>query len=177
MKYKNLFTPIKINQTIIKNRIVAAPIGDVFEEKAIGGAGIVVAGHAIVEYGRSSFASPTEPDVFSKYEVEKTYNVTLKGQITDEEVEKLKNGVQIEDYITGKAKVKILRIDKEKSLSRVEIIIHEGKNREVRKMCEAIGRKVLALHRTKIGNISVKDLRLGTWRYLKPNEIKSLLDI
>ena len=72
MKYKNLFRPIKINQTIIKNRIVAAPIGDVFEEKAIGGAGIVVAGHAIVEYGRSSFASSTEPDVFSKYEVEKT---------------------------------------------------------------------------------------------------------
>ena len=70
-----------------------------------------------------------------------------------------------------------IRIDKEKDLSRVELIIHEGKNREVRKMCEAIGRKVLALHRTKIGNISVKDLRLGTWRYLKPNEIKSLLDI
>ena len=112
-----------------------------------------------------------------KYEVEKTYNVTLKGQVTDEEIEQLKNGVQIENYVTGKAKVKILRIDKEKDLSRVEIIIHEGKNREVRKMCEAIGRKVLALHRTKIGNISVKDLRLGTWRYLRPNEIKSLLDI
>lgn len=111
-----------------------------------------------------------------KYEVEKTYNVTLKGQITDDEVENLKSGVKVDDYITGKAKVKILRIDKEKDLSRVEIIIHEGKNREVRKMCEAIGRKVLALHRTKIGNISVKDLRLGTWRYLKPNEIKSLLD-
>ena len=112
-----------------------------------------------------------------KHEINKTYQVTLKGKIAENEVEKLKNGVQIEDYITGKAKVKILRIDKEKSLSRVEIIIHEGKNREVRKMCEAIGRKVLALHRTKIGNISVKDLRLGTWRYLKPNEIKSLLDI
>lgn len=50
-------------------------------------------------------------------------------------------------------------------------------NKRSKKMCEAIGRKVLALHRTKIGNISVKDLRLGTWRYLKPNEIKSLLDI
>ena len=111
-----------------------------------------------------------------KYEVEKTYNVTLKGQITDDEVENLKSGVKVDDYITGKAKVKILRIDKEKDLSRVEIIIHEGKNREVRKMCEAIGRKVLALHRTKIDNISVKDLRLGTWRYLKSNEIKSLLD-
>ena len=112
-----------------------------------------------------------------KYEVEKTYNVTLKGQVTDKEIEQLRNGVQIENYVTGKAKVKILRIDKEKDLSRVELIIHEGKNREVRKMCEAIGRKVLALHRTKIGNISVKDLRLGTWRYLRPNEIKSLLDI
>ena len=112
-----------------------------------------------------------------KYEVEKTYNVTLKGQVTDEEIEQLRNGVQIENYVTGKAKVKILRIDKEKDLSRVELIIHEGKNREVRKMCEAIGRKFLALHRTKIGNISVKDLRLGTWRYLRPNEIKSLLDI
>ena len=112
-----------------------------------------------------------------KYEVEKTYNVTLKGQVTDEEIEQLRNGVQIENYVTGKAKVKILRIDKEKDLSRVEIRIHEGRNREVRKMCEAIGRKVLALHRTKIDKISVKDLRLGTWRYLKPNEIKSLLDI
>lgn len=110
-----------------------------------------------------------------KYEVEKTYNVTLRGQITEQEVEMLKDGVEIEDYVTGKAKVKILRIDKEKDLSRVEIVIHEGKNREVRKMCEAVGRKVLALHRTKIGSISVKDLRLGTWRYLKPHEIKSLL--
>ena len=106
-----------------------------------------------------------------KYEVEKTYNVTLKGQITDEE------GVDIGDYITKPAKTKILKIDESKNISRFQIIIHEGKNREVRKMCEAIGRKVLALHRTKIGNISVKDLRLGTWRYLKPNEIKSLLDI
>lgn len=112
-----------------------------------------------------------------KYEIEKTYQVTVKGIVTEEEIEQLKQGVRIDNYISGKAKVKILKTDKEKDLSRIEITIHEGKNREVRKMCEAIGRKVLALHRTKIGNISVKDLRLGTWRYLKPNEIKSLLDI
>ena len=86
-------------------------------------------------------------------------------------------GVDIGEYITKPAKVKILKTDEEKNISRLEITIHEGKNRQVRKMCEARGRKVLALHRTKIGNISVKDLRLGTWRYLKPNEIKSLLDI
>ena len=80
-----------------------------------------------------------------------------------------------ETYKTKKAKVKILKIDEEKNLSRIQIVIHEGKNREVRKMCEAIGRKVLALHRSKIGNISVQDLQLGKWRYLKKAEIESFI--
>lgn len=78
MKFEHLFTPIKINQLMIKNRIVAAPISDTYEEKALGGAGIVIAGHAIVEPGRSSFASPEEPDAFSKYEVETTRRKVLK---------------------------------------------------------------------------------------------------
>lgn len=111
-----------------------------------------------------------------KHEIDKTYTVTLKGIITNEEVDKLKTGVKIEDYITKPAKVKILKTDKEKNISRLEITIHEGKNRQVRKMCEAVGRKVLALHRAKIGNIAVKDLKLGTWRYLKEDEIRYLLD-
>ena len=68
-----------------------------------------------------------------------------------------------------------MKIDEEKNLSRIQIVIHEGKNREVRKMCEAIGRKVLALHRSKIGNISVQDLQLGKWRYLKKAEIESFI--
>ena len=110
-----------------------------------------------------------------KHEINKTYTVTLKGIINNEEVERLRNGVEIEDYITKPAKVKILKTDIEKDISRVEITIHEGKNRQVRKMCEAIGKKVQALHRTKIGNLDVKDLSLGKWRYLKQNEIKNLL--
>lgn len=110
-----------------------------------------------------------------KHEIEKTYQVTLKGSVTSEEVERLKNGVEIEDYISGKAKVKILKIDPEKNQSRLEITIHEGKNREVRKMCQAIDKKVLALHRSKIGNIGVKDLKLGTWRYLTKDEVQTLL--
>ncbi len=72
MELEYLFKPIKINRMMVKNRIVAAPVGDTFEEKALGGAGIVIAGHAIVDYGRSSFASADEKDIFSKYEVEKT---------------------------------------------------------------------------------------------------------
>jgi len=111
-----------------------------------------------------------------KHEIEKTYNATVKGIVTEEEIKKIRNGIEIEDYITKEAKVKILKIDKEKDISRIQITIHEGKNRQVRKMCEAIGKKVLALHRSKIGNIDVKDLKLGTWRYLKKEEVNRLIN-
>lgn len=110
-----------------------------------------------------------------KHEIEKTYTVTLKGIPTDEEIEKLRNGVDIGDFVTSKAKVKILRTDEETNKSRLEITIHEGKNRQIRRMCEAIDKKVLALHRSKIGTITVKDLELGKWRYLSQEEVKKLL--
>lgn len=107
-------------------------------------------------------------------EINKTYTVTVKGIVTNEDIEKLKNGVKIDDYISGKAQAKILKTDEEKQISRVQITIHEGKNREVRKMCEAIGKKVLALHRRKIGNLDVKKLEIGSWRYLSKKEVQEL---
>ena len=114
-----------------------------------------------------------------KHEIEKTYNATIVGKVTKENVEKLTKGVEIQDdletYVTKPAKVKILKIDEEKNLSRIQITIHEGKNREVRRMCEAIGKKVIALHRTQIGNIDVKNLQLGKWRYLTEKEIQNLI--
>ena len=114
-----------------------------------------------------------------KHEIEKTYNVTVVGIVNSNDVKELSEGVEIEvdeeKYITKPAKVKILKIDEEKNLSRIQIVIHEGKNREIRKMCDSIGKKVLALHRAKIGNIDVKDLRLGKWRYLTNKEVNSLL--
>lgn len=110
-----------------------------------------------------------------KHEINKTYTVTVKGIVTKDEVEKLEKGVEIEDYITKPAKVKILKTDTEKDISRLEITIHEGKNRQVRKMCEAVGRKVQALHRSKIGSLDVKDLKIGTWRYLNEKEVKRLI--
>ncbi len=110
-----------------------------------------------------------------KHEISKTYQVTLKGKITNQEVESLKNGVDIGECITKPALVKIMKIEEEKNISRIEITIHEGKNRQVRRMCEAIDKKVLALHRSKIGNIGVKDLKLGTWRYLDKQEVEDLI--
>ena len=136
-----------------------------------------------------------------KNEVEKTYTVTVKGIANQDDIKKLENGVKIYNsslyeteqeseldeeeqtsssqntkdyYITGKAKAKILKTDEEKQISRLQITIHEGKNREVRKMCEAIGKKVLALHRRKIANLDVKNLEIGQWRYLTENEVKLL---
>ena len=105
------------------------------------------------------------------HEITKTYIATLKGIISNEELEELRRGVEIEDYLTRPEKVKILKTDSEKNISRLEITIHEGKNRQVRNMCEAIGRNVMALHRSRIGDIGVKDLKIGEWRYLSKNEI------
>ena len=111
------------------------------------------------------------------HEIDKTYTVTVIGIVTDEEVQNLRDGVIIdEEYKTKPARVKILKTDIEKNQSRLEITIHEGKNRQVRKMCEAVGRKVIALHRSKIGNVKVNDMKIGTWRYLKPNEVDSILN-
>ena len=111
-----------------------------------------------------------------KHEIEKTYTVTIKGIVKDEEIEQLRTGIQIEDYTTKPAKVKILKTDEEKNQSRLEITIHEGKNRQVRKMCEKIGHKVLALHRSKIAGIGVKDIPLGKWRYLTKKEVNKIID-
>ena len=76
--FDHLFKPISVNGMILKNRIIATPTGDDFEEKAMGGAALVIAGHAIVEPGRSSFASPEEPYPFAKYEREETRKKVLK---------------------------------------------------------------------------------------------------
>ena len=76
--FEYLFQPININGMILKNRIIATPTGDDFEEKAKGGAALVIAGHAIVEPGKSSFSSADEPYLFSKYEREKTRERVLK---------------------------------------------------------------------------------------------------
>lgn len=76
--FEHLFEPITINGMTLKNRIIAAPTGDLFERKALGGAGLVIAGHAIVEPGKSSFASKDEPWLFDKYEREETRLRVLK---------------------------------------------------------------------------------------------------
>lgn len=76
--FEQLLRPLNVNGMILRNRIIATPTGDAFDEKALGGAALVVAGHAIVEPGRSSFASEDEPWPFAKYEREATRKRVLK---------------------------------------------------------------------------------------------------
>ena len=111
-----------------------------------------------------------------RHEVEKKYNVTIIGIVSSDDIKQLEEGVIIDDtYKTKPAKVKILKIDKEKNRSRIQITIHEGKNRQIRKMIEAIDKRVEALHRSQIGFLNVKDLKIGEWRYLTNEEVKRLL--
>ena len=111
-----------------------------------------------------------------KHEITKTYTVTLKGIVSDEEIEVLRNGVKIEEnFVTSPAKVRKIKEDIENNKTRLEIVIHEGRNRQVRKMCEKIGKHVLALHRSKIGDIDLKNLKIGNWRFLTEKEVESLL--
>ena len=114
--------------------------------------------------------------IHPKYEVEKTYQVTIDGLINDNEISQLEKGIEIEDYVTAPAKVKLIRKNENRYTSFLEITIHEGKNREIRKMFEKLGYHVLKLHRIKEANIELGNLKSGEYRRLKPYEIKKLND-
>ena len=107
-----------------------------------------------------------------KYEVEKKYIAKVKGIPTEKELSQFRNGLQIEDYVTSKAKIKI--IDREKDNSTLEVVIHEGKNRQVRKMCSKIGHQVVELKRVEMGDIKLGDIKEGKWRHLNPREVDYL---
>ncbi|SHH47960.1 23S rRNA pseudouridine2605 synthase [Caloranaerobacter azorensis DSM 13643] len=107
-----------------------------------------------------------------KHEVEKVYIAKIKGIPTEEELNKFRNGLKIDDYITSKAKIEVLK--KYNNYSIVKITIHEGKNRQVRKMCEKINHPVISLKRVAIGKINLGNLKKGNWRYLSKKEIEYL---
>ncbi len=110
----------------------------------------------------------TNPD----HKIAKTYLVKCSSIVTDEDIEHLRKGVTLSDGPTRPARVRRLR-DSGK-YTHLEIVITEGRNRQVRRMIEAIGSKVLKLVRTHIGPVTFGDLKIGTWRELEPEELASL---
>lgn len=109
-----------------------------------------------------------------KNEIEKTYNVNVEGMVSDEELNKLQNGVTIE----GNIKLSPCKINRlfttNKNQSRFEVILHEGKNREIRKMFEAIDKKVVFLKRIKIAQLKLGGLNRGEYRKLSLKEVNYL---
>ena len=111
-----------------------------------------------------------------KHEINKTYVATVNGKMDELMVQKLRKGVRIEDYTTSPAKVNILEYDEKKNITKIEITIHEGKNRQVRKMLAAVGKDTIKLERIKIGNLDINGLKYGEWRLLNRIEVDNLLN-
>ena len=106
--------------------------------------------------------------------VNKTYIAKVRGIPSKEALRKLRRGVELEDGITAPASVKLLRKGRQ---SEIQLTIHQGKKRQVRRMLEAVGHPVVSLRRTHFGPLSVEGLAPGKYRYLTPKEIRALKQI
>lgn len=109
-----------------------------------------------------------------KFNTNKTYIAIIKGGITVSGLNQLRRGVKIDDYVTSPAEVEML--DASAGRTTFKITIHEGRNRQVRKMFEAVGCKVAYLQRISIGTVELGNLPLGRWRHLTSHEINYLMN-
>jgi 23S rRNA pseudouridine2605 synthase len=103
-----------------------------------------------------------------KYEVEKAYEAEVEGEPSDEVLARLAGGVELEDGRTAPARVRRL------GPSRVALAIHEGRNRQVKRMLEAVGHPVRRLHRSRYAGLTVDGLEPGRWRELTAGEVAAL---
>lgn len=106
--------------------------------------------------------------------IEKVYIAKLKGIPTKEELIRLSKGVIIDGKKTSKSRAKIKKIDKKSNTSIVELVIHEGRNHQVKKMFQAIGYDVIRLRRESFATLTVNDLKSGEYRELSVKEVKRL---
>lgn len=108
-----------------------------------------------------------------RYKVEKSYLVRVRGLITADAIRNLEQGVELDDGKTMPARVENVRQSGQNSW--FEIVITEGRNRQVRRMCDAVGAPVVRLKRIRIGEVSLGELRSGEWRELTSAEVSSLM--
>ncbi|WP_455789172.1 pseudouridine synthase, partial [Clostridium butyricum] len=102
--------------------------------------------------------------IHPRVELDKKYVAVVKGEVSLDDKEKFESGIDIGGYITAPAKLKMLEYSHRKDLSTIEVCIHEGKNRQIRKMCSAINHEVMSLKRVSIGNIRLGQLKKGEYR-------------
>ncbi len=107
-----------------------------------------------------------------KYEVEKVYLASVHGEVQRRTLAQFEKGILLDDGVTAPAKATVVNTREGSTLLR--LTLHEGKKREVKRMCSAAGHPVRELERVSVAGINVKGLRLGEWRYLTPHEIGTL---
>jgi len=105
--------------------------------------------------------------------VPKTYRVTVRPGITDDQITRLTTGIMIDERMTAPCEVRV--VTKEEGRVVLEIILHEGRNRQIRKMCEEVGLEVARLKRTAIGSIKLGMLKQGDYRELNEDEVRKLM--
>jgi 23S rRNA pseudouridine2605 synthase len=109
-----------------------------------------------------------------KHKIEKVYIAKVKGIPFREKLKQLERGIRLEDGMTAPARAKVISVDKRKQTALVELTIHEGRNRQVRRMFEAIGHPVMKLRRDRYAFLDLKGLNAGEFRELTVHEVKQL---
>ncbi len=111
-----------------------------------------------------------------RFDPEKAYHVTVSGPVSDSVLDQLNAPIEIEGYITRPAQVRILRPSGRTGRTLLEFILHEGRNRQIRRMCENVGLPISRLVRVRIKSLSLENLAPGQWRDLTRDEISRLRD-
>ena len=115
--------------------------------------------------------------IHPRNKVDKLYIAKVKGLVFKEEAMTLQRGVVIDGVKTARCKVRVKKYDKKTDTSLVEIIIHEGKNHQVKKMFDSIGHEVIKLKREMFAFLNVNGLKSGEYRYLSVKEVKQLYSL
>lgn len=113
--------------------------------------------------------------IHPREEIIKKYIVVVRGEISEKDKKAFENGIDIGGYVTAPAYIQVISF--ENGISTIEIGIHEGKNRQIRKMCVALNHEVLSLKRIAIGDIRLGYLKRGEWRELKRNELEYIKNL
>jgi 23S rRNA pseudouridine2605 synthase len=109
-----------------------------------------------------------------KKQINKVYHVTVKPGLSDEQAKTISSGVVIDGRKTSPCEVRVMLRDEERA--NVEFVIHEGRNREIRKMCESVDAEVTRLRRIAVGSVKMGKLKRGMWRDLTADEVKKLIN-
>ena len=107
-------------------------------------------------------------------QINKVYHVTVKPDLSDEQAKLISRGIVIDGRKTAPCEVRIMSRGEERAAA--EFVLHEGRNREIRKMCEMVGAEVTRLRRISIGSVKMGKLKRGMWRDLTPDEVKKLIN-